>query len=82
MIRTPDRDALSQFLKSRAIGSLIHYPTPIHLQQAYGHLGYKRGDFPASEKAASEVLSLPLYPTLTEEEAVSVSTAVKVFYAR
>ncbi len=82
VIRTHDRDALSQFLKSRAIGSLVHYPTPIHLQQAYKHLGYKKGDFPVAEKAASEVLSLPLYPTLAEEEAVSVSAAVKAFYAR
>ena len=82
VIRTPDREALSQFLKSRGIGTLVHYPTPIHLQQAYRHLGYKRGDFPVAEKAASEILSLPLYPTLAEEEAVSVSAAVKAFYAQ
>jgi len=82
VIRTPDREALSQFLKSRGISTLVHYPTPIHLQQAYRHLGYKKGDFPVAEKAASEILSLPLYPTLSEEEAVSVSAAIKAFYAR
>ncbi len=82
VIRTPDREALSQFLKDRGIGSLIHYPTPIHLQQAYRHLGYKEGDFPVAEKAASEILSLPLYPTLAEEEVVSVSAAIKAFYAQ
>jgi dTDP-4-amino-4,6-dideoxygalactose transaminase len=82
VIRTPDREALSEFLKDRGIGNLIHYPTPIHLQQAYRHLGYKKGDFPVAEKAASEILSLPLYPTLTEEEVVAVSAAVKAFYAQ
>lgn len=82
VIRTKDREALSQFLKSRGISTLVHYPTPVHLQQAYRHLGHKKGDFPVAEKAASEILSLPLYPTLTEEEVVSVSSAIKAFYAR
>lgn len=54
---------------------------PIHLQDAYKRLGYKKGDFPEAEKAASEILSLPLYPTLTEQEAVSVASAIKSFYA-
>ncbi len=82
VIRTPNRDALSQALRGRGIGTLVHYPTPVHLQPAYKHLGHKKGDFPVAEKAASEILSLPLYPTLTEEEAVSVAAAVKAFYAQ
>jgi dTDP-4-amino-4,6-dideoxygalactose transaminase len=82
VVRTSAREALSEFLKGRGIGSLIHYPVPIHLQEAYRGLGYKKGDFPAAERAASEVLSLPLYPTLTEQEVVSVCAAIKAFYSQ
>ncbi|MGD0231708.1 MAG: DegT/DnrJ/EryC1/StrS family aminotransferase [Syntrophorhabdales bacterium] len=82
VVRAPDREELSAHLLARGIGSLVHYPTPIHLQEAYNGLGYKRGAFPEAEKAASEILSLPLYPGLTDEEAVEVSSAIKAFYAR
>jgi dTDP-4-amino-4,6-dideoxygalactose transaminase len=82
VIRSGERDDLSAFLKSRGIGSLVHYPTPIHLQEAYSHLGYKKGAFPEAEKAASEILSLPLYPALKEEEVVSVCAAIRAFYPR
>jgi len=80
--RTRERERLSGFLKGRGIGSLVHYPTPIHLQEAYQRLGYKRGAFPEAEKAASEVISLPLYPGLKDEDVISVSGAIKAFYAR
>lgn len=82
VIRCGERDALSAYLKSKGIGSLVHYPTPIHLQEAYHRLGYKKGAFPEAEKAASEILSLPLYPALKEEEVVSVCTAIRAFYTR
>ena len=82
VVRCAQRDHLSQFLKSRGIGSLVHYPTPIHLQEAYRGLGYSDGAFPQAEKAASEILSLPLYPALKEEEVVSVCTAIRAFYRR
>ena len=80
--RTRERERLSGFLKGRGIGSLVHYPTPIHLQEAYQRLGYKRGAFPEAEKAASEIISLPLYPGLKDEDVISVSGAIKAFYAR
>ena len=82
VIRTKDREGLSGYLKSRSIGTLVHYPTPIHLQEAYQRLGYKKGSFPEAERAASEILSLPLYPTMKDEEVVAVSSAIKAFYAR
>ncbi len=82
VIRTKDREELSGYLRSRGIASLVHYPTPIHFQEAYQRLGYKKGSFPQAEKAAAEVLSLPLYPTMKEEEVVEVGSAIKSFYAR
>jgi dTDP-4-amino-4,6-dideoxygalactose transaminase len=82
VIRTKERDALASYLKSRKIGTLVHYPTPIHLQEVYGHLGYKRGAFPEAERAASEILSLPIYPTMKEEEVIAVTGAIKAYYAR
>jgi dTDP-4-amino-4,6-dideoxygalactose transaminase len=82
VIRTKDRDELSGYLRSKGIGSLIHYPTPIHLQEVYQRLGYKKGAFPQTEKAVQEILSLPIYPTMTEEEVVAVGSAIKAFYAR
>jgi len=60
VVRTKKRDELQEYLKSKGIGTLIHYPLPIHLQEAYQHLGYKNGDFPIAEKIANEILSLPM----------------------
>lgn len=82
VIRTKDREELSGYLRSRGITSLVHYPAPIHFQEAYHRLGYKKGSFPQAEKAAAEVLSLPLYPTMTDEEIVAVSSAIKAYYTR
>ena len=66
VIRTKKRDGLQEYLKSKGIGTLIHYPLPIHLQEAYKHLGYKKSDFPIAEKIANEVLSLPIWVGLNE----------------
>ena len=82
VIRTKEREALSSYLKSHKIDTLIHYPTPIHLQEVYQRLGYKKGAFPEAERASSEILSLPIYPTMQDEEAVAVSSAIKAYYAR
>lgn len=65
-IRTPQRDVLQKALQEKSIQTNIHYPIPVHLQKAYADLGYGRGDFPNAERAANEVLSLPMYPELKE----------------
>ena len=75
-IRHPRRDALAEYLKSQGIGSAMHYPVPVHLQQAYAQLQLKPGSFPQAEQAARECLSLPMYPELPEEDAKSVAQAV------
>src|SRR4029079_15208578 len=67
-IRADRRDDLQAFLKKKEIGSAIYYPLPLHLQPCFAYLGYKRGTCPESEKAASEVLSLPIYPELTRSQ--------------
>lgn len=67
-IRVPHRDQVLEEMKSRNIGVLIHYPIPLHLQEAYKTLGYKKGDFPVSEKFAQEELSLPMCPHISTAE--------------
>jgi dTDP-4-amino-4,6-dideoxygalactose transaminase len=64
VIRTTWRDALKEFLRSAGIGTGIHYPIPVHLQDAYRSMGFRKGDFPVAEKVAAEVLSLPMFPGL------------------
>jgi dTDP-4-amino-4,6-dideoxygalactose transaminase len=76
-LQSDDRDALQAALLTEGIQTAIHYAVPVHLQPAYADLGYSRGDLPQSEKAASEVLSLPLYPELSEQAVNYVATAVK-----
>jgi dTDP-4-amino-4,6-dideoxygalactose transaminase len=76
-IRHPRRDALAGALKERGIGTLVHYPIPLHLQPAFRSLGGRPGDLPVAEQAAAEVLSLPLYPELTDEQARAVAAAVR-----
>jgi dTDP-4-amino-4,6-dideoxygalactose transaminase len=73
------RDALRAYLGERGIGTQIHYPVPIHLQEAAQFLGYRKGDLPVTEKAADEVLSLPMYPELTDPMVERVSTEVRAF---
>ncbi len=81
-IRTEKRDELRNFLNERGIGTAIHYPIPLHLQPAFSYLGYKEGDFPEAEKAAREVLSLPVFPELTEDEKNYVVEKIKEFFRR
>lgn len=77
----PERDALKNYLEQLGIGSLIHYPIPPHLSEAYAYLGYKLGDFPVAERNAGEVLSLPMYNGMTAEEQGRVIDAVNSFRA-
>jgi dTDP-4-amino-4,6-dideoxygalactose transaminase len=78
-IRVEFRDALQAFLSERKIGSTVYYPYPLHLQPLYKSLGHKVGDFPHAERAAQEVLSLPMYPELRKEQIARVAGAVADF---
>jgi dTDP-4-amino-4,6-dideoxygalactose transaminase len=80
VIRAPRRDALRQFLTNRKIGTEIYYPIPLHLQGSLAWLGYKAGDFPVTERAAAEVLALPIYPELREDEQETVVDGIAEFY--
>jgi dTDP-4-amino-4,6-dideoxygalactose transaminase len=81
VIRAPRRDALRAHLAARNIGSEIYYPVPLHLQAALKDLGYKPGDFPHAERAAAEVLALPIYPELRDDEQQTVVEAIRAFYS-
>src|SRR5207249_6619481 len=78
-IRLEPRDALQKFLSGRKIGSTVYYPYPLHLQPLYASLGHKAGDFPHAEKAAQEVLSLPMYPELRKKQIARVVETVGEF---
>jgi dTDP-4-amino-4,6-dideoxygalactose transaminase len=79
VIRTNRRDQLRDFLTARKIGSEIYYPVPLHLQKALTHLGYAEGSFPEAERAAREVLALPMFPELRDDEQQTVVGAVAEF---
>ncbi len=79
-LRVARRDDLQDYLKSKGIGHSVYYPLPLHLQPCFEYLGYTRGAFPESEKAAGEVISLPIYPELTNSQLDEVTGAVKEFY--
>ena len=78
-IRVEKRDELQAYLTAEGIGTGIHYPVPLHLQRAYRSLGYRAGDFPVAEKAATEILSLPMYPGLEDDQITRVCDALKAF---
>lgn len=79
VIRHPHRDALRSCLEEKGISTVIHYPVPIHLQEAYKDLGYKAGSFPVAEKCASEVVSIPMFPQLKDEELEAIVEAINNF---
>ena len=72
VVRTADREGLMDHLKKAGIGTGIHYPIPLHLQKAYAAMNYRKGDFPATEKAAAEIVSLPMFPQLTAPQQARV----------
>ena len=76
VVRVPRRDAVLRSLHAAGIGAGVHYSVPIHLQGAFRHLGHQRGDFPAAEAAADQVLSLPLFPEITPEQQERVVAAL------
>lgn len=81
VIRVPERrDELRSFLKENDIGNEVYYPRPFHLQECFSYLGYKEGDFPISENAATHSLALPVYPELTNEMQDYVVSKIKEFY--
>ncbi|MCE5271705.1 DegT/DnrJ/EryC1/StrS family aminotransferase, partial [bacterium] len=81
-VRSERRDNLAAYLKERGIDTVIHYPLPIHLQKAFAPLGYGPGDFPVAERAAEQVLSLPLCADITEDEVRQVCAAVRRWAGR
>lgn len=81
VVRVEDREGLQKHLAQANIGTGIHYPVPLHLQKAYKSLGYKQGDFPATEKAAAEIGSLPMFPHITAEQQGRVVESMKGFLA-
>jgi dTDP-4-amino-4,6-dideoxygalactose transaminase len=81
-IRVPRRDELQAHLKAKGIGNAVYYPLPLHLQKCFAYLGVKAGRFPQSERAAKEVLSLPVFPELTRAQQNETIAAVREFYGR
>jgi len=80
VIRTPQRDQLCSFLAERGIQTIIHYPVPVHLQEAYRDLNIPAGSLPEAEKAAREIVSLPFYPEMRDDEMEFLAAAMKEFF--
>jgi dTDP-4-amino-4,6-dideoxygalactose transaminase len=81
VIRSSKRDELKTFLEENGIGTIIHYPIPPHLQEAYKHLGYKKGDFPIAEEIAETCLSLPIWPGMSSLDCQIVVDRLIQFYS-
>ncbi|WP_319805453.1 DegT/DnrJ/EryC1/StrS family aminotransferase [Hymenobacter weizhouensis] len=80
VVRTKRRRALQDFLAGQGIGTMVHYPVPPHLQQAYHTLSFRQGQFPLAEELSQTCLSLPLWPGMTESQVATVSALIKAFY--
>jgi len=80
VIRAKNRDKLMLFLKSHGINTVIHYPLPLHLQKAYAYLGYSKGDLPIVEKVSKEILSLPMFESISVKQIKYVANTIKQFY--
>jgi len=80
IIRAPHRDKLRELLRAKGVGTEVYYPVPLHIQRCFEYLGYRKGDFPESERAADETLALPIYPGLSLEQQEYVVDQIKHFY--
>ncbi|HLV31788.1 MAG TPA: DegT/DnrJ/EryC1/StrS family aminotransferase, partial [Chitinispirillaceae bacterium] len=78
VIRTQNRDTLQKKLSDNGVATGLHYPVPLHLQNAYKETGYKKGDFPVTEKAADEILSLPMFPGLTRDQQEYIAKIIRL----
>lgn len=76
------RDELQEYLKEQGVATMIYYPLPLHVQPVFKELGYKEGDFPVTEKAAKEALSLPMFPELKLEQQEYVVAKIAEFYGK
>jgi dTDP-4-amino-4,6-dideoxygalactose transaminase len=79
-LRVRDRDGLMRHLQAHGVGAAVYYPLPLHLQECFRDLGYRAGDFPASERAAAEVISIPVYPELTDAQKDYVVETITAFF--
>jgi dTDP-4-amino-4,6-dideoxygalactose transaminase len=82
VIRTRDREELQKFLSDHGISTGLHYPIPLHLQNAYVKAKQGNGDYPITEKVAGEILSLPMFPDLTRDQIEVVATKIKEFFSK
>ncbi|MFQ6037734.1 MAG: DegT/DnrJ/EryC1/StrS family aminotransferase [Candidatus Aminicenantales bacterium] len=82
VIRVRERDGLQAFLKDRGVATAVYYPLALHLQKCFSDLGYRKGDFPESEKAMDEVLALPVYPELQQEQQGYIVSSIEAFYRK
>ena len=81
-LRVKNRESLMDYLKEQGIDTGLHYPLPLHLQQAYKYLGYREGDFPIAEKCCKEILSLPMFPEMADDQIRYVCQNIKAFYSK
>jgi dTDP-4-amino-4,6-dideoxygalactose transaminase len=81
VIRTENRDGLAEYLKEQGVDTGLHYPSPLHVQDAYSYRGYKKGDFPVAEENCDKILSLPMFPELTDEQIKHITDSIKRFLA-